>query len=101
MSKARVKRKGQVAVPLEFRWETSIEEGTVLDIKSQDGALILRPEPPIEPGEVVGKRSIKDFLQSLIEFGETGVDGSSRHSITNFLEFPADKEMGIKNRRFV
>jgi AbrB family looped-hinge helix DNA binding protein len=65
LSKARVKRKGQVTIPLEFRSELGIEEGTVLDIKSQDGALILRPEPPIEPGEVVGEEEYNKIIAEL------------------------------------
>ena len=65
MSKARVRRKGQVTIPLELRSELGIEEGTVLDFKAQDGVIIMRPEPPIEPGQVVREEEYKKIIAEL------------------------------------
>lgn len=65
LSRVRVKRKGQVTIPQELRVELGIEEGAILDVKAQDGALIMKPEPPIEPGEVVGEEEYKKIIAEL------------------------------------
>lgn len=65
LSKVRVKHKGQVTIPLELRSKLGIEEGAILDIKAEDGALIMRPTPPIEPGEVVGEEEYKKIIAEL------------------------------------
>ena len=65
MSRVRVKRKGQVTIPQELRSALGIEEGAILDVKTQGGAIILTPEPPIEPGEVVGEEEYKKIIAEL------------------------------------
>lgn len=65
LSKVRVKRKGQITIPQELRVQLGIEEGSILDIKAQDGALIMKPELPIEPGEVVGEEEYKKIIAEL------------------------------------
>ena len=65
LSKVRVKRKGQVTIPLELRSKLGIEEGAILDIKAEDGAIIMKLTPPIEPGEVVGEEEHKKIIEEL------------------------------------
>ena len=54
-SQVRVKRKGQVTIPLEFRSKLGIEEGALLEIKEEEGAIVLKPTPRLEAGKVVGE----------------------------------------------
>ena len=65
MSKVRVKHKGQVTIPLEIRSKLGIEEGAILDIKAEDGTIVLKPTPPIEPGNVVGEEEYKKIIAEL------------------------------------
>ena len=65
LSRVRVKRKGQVTIPLELRTKLGIEEGVILDAKAENGAIVLKPLPPIEPGEVVGEEEHKKILEEL------------------------------------
>jgi AbrB family looped-hinge helix DNA binding protein len=65
LSRVRVKHKGQVTIPQELRAELGIEEGAILDITTQDGTIILKPAPPIEPGEVVGEEEYKKIIAEL------------------------------------
>jgi AbrB family looped-hinge helix DNA binding protein len=65
LSKVRVKRKGQVTIPLDLRSALGIEEGVVLEIKAKDGSLIMTPEPSIEPGKVVGEEEYEKIIAEL------------------------------------
>jgi AbrB family looped-hinge helix DNA binding protein len=65
LSQVRVKRKGQVTIPLELRTKLGIEEGTILDIKAEDGAIVLKPLPPLEAGEPVGEEEYKKIIEEL------------------------------------
>jgi AbrB family looped-hinge helix DNA binding protein len=65
LSRVRVKRKCQVTIPLELRSKLGIEEGVILEVKAEDGALIMKPLPPIEPGEVVGEEEFKKIIAEL------------------------------------
>ena len=67
MSRVRVKRKGQVTIPLELRSKLCIEEGAILDVKAEDGRIVMTPLPPIEPGEVVGEDEYKKIIAELDE----------------------------------
>lgn len=65
LPKARVKRKGQVTLPAELRGKLGIAEGTLLKVKEHPQAILLRPLPPPEPGEVVGKAEHRKLIQEL------------------------------------
>jgi AbrB family looped-hinge helix DNA binding protein len=65
LSKVRVKRKGQVTIPLELRSKLGIEEGAILDITAEDGAIVLKPAPRLEAGEPVGEEEHKRILEEL------------------------------------
>jgi AbrB family looped-hinge helix DNA binding protein len=65
LSKVRVKLKGQVTIPSELRSKLGIEEGTLLEVKAKDGAIVLTPEPRLEAGEVVGEEEYKKIIEEL------------------------------------
>jgi len=65
LSRVRVKRKGQVTIPLKLRSKLGIEEGEILDVEAQDGAIVLKPLPPLEAGEPVGEEEHKRILEEL------------------------------------
>jgi bifunctional DNA-binding transcriptional regulator/antitoxin component of YhaV-PrlF toxin-antitoxin module len=50
---------------LELRSKLGIEEGAILDIKAEDGTIIMTLTPPIEPGEVVGEEEYKKIIDEL------------------------------------
>ncbi|OLE70519.1 AbrB/MazE/SpoVT family DNA-binding domain-containing protein [Candidatus Bathyarchaeota archaeon] len=65
LSKVKVKRKGQVTIPVELRQRLKIEEGSMLDVREHDQGILLKPARPLEGGEVVGTESYKKILQEL------------------------------------
>jgi len=67
LSHIRVKRKGQVTIPQEFRTKFGIEEGVILEVTSDDDKIILKPLPRLEPGEPVGEEEHKRILAELDE----------------------------------
>ncbi|MCW4004051.1 MAG: AbrB/MazE/SpoVT family DNA-binding domain-containing protein [Candidatus Bathyarchaeota archaeon] len=67
MSRVRVKRKGQVTIPQELRTKFGIEEGAILEASSEDDKIVLKPLPPLEPGEPVGEEEFKKILAELDE----------------------------------
>jgi AbrB family looped-hinge helix DNA binding protein len=66
-SHVRVKQKGQVTIPLEFRSKLGIEEGALLEIKEEEGAIVLKPTPRLEPGKPVGEEEYKRIIGELDE----------------------------------
>jgi AbrB family looped-hinge helix DNA binding protein len=67
LSRVRVKRKGQVTIPQELRTQMGIEEGAILEITKEDNKIVLKPLPPIEPGEPVGEEEYKKIIAELDE----------------------------------
>lgn len=67
MSRVRVKRKGQVTIPQELRAKFGIEEGVMLEISSEKDKIVLKPLPPLEPGDPVGEEEFKKILAELEE----------------------------------
>lgn len=65
MSRVRVKRKGQVTIPVELRSKLGIEEGAILEITAQDDTIVLKPAPRLEAGEVVGEEEHKRIIAEL------------------------------------
>jgi AbrB family looped-hinge helix DNA binding protein len=65
LSRVRVKHKGQVTIPQEFRIQMGIEEGAILEITQEDNKLVFKPLPPIEPGEPVGEEEFKKIIAEL------------------------------------
>ncbi len=67
LSRVRVKHKGQVTIPHEMRNKLGIEEGAILEISTEDNKIVLKPLPPLEPGEPVGEEEHKRILAELDE----------------------------------
>ena len=67
LSRVRVKHKGQVTIPQEIRIQLGIEEGAILEITKEDDKIVLKPLPPIEPGEPVGEEEYKKIIAELEE----------------------------------
>lgn len=44
-----------------------IEEGAILEITKEDNKIVLKPLPPIEPGEPVGEEEYKKIIAELDE----------------------------------
>ena len=65
MSNVRVKRKGQVTIPVELRQRLKIQEGSLLDVEEHEHGILLKPVGPLEGGEVVGHDSYKKILHEL------------------------------------
>jgi AbrB family looped-hinge helix DNA binding protein len=65
LCQVRVKRKGQVTIPLELRSKLGIEEGVLLEIKEEQGTIIMKPTARLEPGKVVGEEEYKLIICEL------------------------------------
>lgn len=65
MSNVRVKRKGQVTIPVEIRQRLRIDEGSLLEVHEHEKGILLTPAVPLKAGEVVGEESYKKILQEL------------------------------------
>lgn len=65
LSHVRVKRKGQVTIPLELRSKLGIEEGALLEIKEKEGTIVLRAAPKLEAGKVAGEEQYKQIVGEL------------------------------------
>jgi AbrB family looped-hinge helix DNA binding protein len=59
VSRVRVKRKGQVTIPVKLRAKLGIEEGTLLEIKEEKGKIVMKPTPRIKAGKFVGEEEYK------------------------------------------
>ena len=65
LSHVKVKRKGQVTIPVELRQRLKIEEGSLLEVHEHEQGILLKPAGPLEGGDVVGAESYKKILQEL------------------------------------
>jgi bifunctional DNA-binding transcriptional regulator/antitoxin component of YhaV-PrlF toxin-antitoxin module len=53
--------------PQQLRTQLGIEEGAILEITAEDDKIVLKPLPPLEPGEPVGEEEFKKILAELEE----------------------------------
>jgi AbrB family looped-hinge helix DNA binding protein len=67
LSHVRVKRKGQVTIPLLLRSKLGIEEGAVLEIKEEEGIITLKPMPKLKAGKAIGEEEYKKIIGELDE----------------------------------
>ncbi len=65
MSNVKVKRKGQVTIPVELRERLKIEEGSILEIREHEEGILLKPTAPLQGGDVVGEEAYRKILQEL------------------------------------
>ena len=65
LSNVKVKRKGQVTIPLELRERFKIKEGSVLEVEAREQGILLKPAAPLEAGPVVGEEAYKRILRDI------------------------------------
>ena len=65
MSKVKVKRNGQITIPLGLRERFKIQEGSVLEVEAREQGILLKPAAPLEAGPVVGEEDYKRILRDL------------------------------------
>jgi len=68
LSKVKVKRNGQITIPLGLRERFKIQEGSVLEVKAREQGILLKPAAPLEAGSVVGEEAYKRILRDLESF---------------------------------
>jgi AbrB family looped-hinge helix DNA binding protein len=67
LSQVRVKRKGQVTIPVELRRKFNLEEGSLLEAEEHREGILLRSLPPVRAGKAVGERTYKEIIRKLNE----------------------------------
>jgi bifunctional DNA-binding transcriptional regulator/antitoxin component of YhaV-PrlF toxin-antitoxin module len=50
---------------LELRSKLGIEEGALLQVEEEKGAIVLRPAPRLKSGKVVGEEEHKQIIREL------------------------------------
>ena len=65
MYRVRVKRKGQVTIPVHIRKRLSIGEGTLLEVKEHPEGILLKLLSEIEIGKVVGQKEYDKIICEL------------------------------------
>lgn len=66
METVRVKRKGQVTIPVKLRRRFEIEEGDLLTIDAKDSqTIVMKLKRSLEPGSPVGPEQQKKILKDL------------------------------------
>ena len=57
-----------MTIPLELRAKLGIEEGAILQVEEEKGAIVLRPAPRLKGGKVVGEEEHKQIIRELDQF---------------------------------
>jgi AbrB family looped-hinge helix DNA binding protein len=65
LPQVRVKRNGQVTIPVEIRSKLGIDEGALLDVEEEKGAIVLGLAPRLKGGQVVGEEEYGDIIREL------------------------------------
>ena len=65
LSYVRVKRKGQVTIPVELRSKLGIQEGALLEIREEKGTIVMEPTPRLKAGKPVGEEEHKRIINEL------------------------------------
>ena len=65
LSKVKVKRNGQITIPLGLRERFKIQEGSVLEVEAREQGILLKPAAPLEAGPVVGEEAYKRIPRDL------------------------------------
>ena len=67
LSQVKVKRKGQVTIPVKLRRKFNIQEGSLLEVKEQGEGILFKSLPPVKAGDVVGEKTYKRIIRELDE----------------------------------
>jgi len=65
LSQVRVKRKGQVTMPVEFRSRLGLEEGAILEVEERENMIVLKPAARLEGGKMVGEDDYQKIINEL------------------------------------
>ena len=65
MFNVKVKRNGQLTIPVGLREKFNLHEGSLLEVEERDNANLLRPISPLQVGKVVGKEAYNQILREL------------------------------------
>jgi AbrB family looped-hinge helix DNA binding protein len=68
LSQVKVKRKGQVTIPVELRRKFNIREGSLLEVEEREKGILFKTLPPIKAGDVVGEKTYTKIIHELDEF---------------------------------
>jgi len=65
--RVKVTRHGQTTIPKEIRGKFGIEEGSILIVEAEEGAIVLRPVPRLEnlAGSLAKFARVKDVKEDL------------------------------------
>ena len=61
----KVKRKGQVTIPVGVRERLRIDEGSLLEVEEREDGILLKPLAPVHGGEIAGEEGYKQILREL------------------------------------
>jgi AbrB family looped-hinge helix DNA binding protein len=67
LSHVKVKRKGQVTIPVELRRKFNIREGSLLEVRELEKGILFKSVPPVKAGDVVGKKTYDRIIRELDE----------------------------------
>jgi AbrB family looped-hinge helix DNA binding protein len=65
LSNVKVKRKGQVTIPVELRQKLNIEEGSLLEVEQHKDGILLKPLPPLRVGKIVSQEEQRKIIREL------------------------------------
>ncbi len=65
LSNVRVKRKGQVTIPVELRQRLQIQEGSLLEIREHEEGILLKPAARVQAGNIVGEGTYREIMHDL------------------------------------
>ena len=54
-----------MTIPARLRSKLGIAEGTIVEVEEHPQGILLRPLPPLEPGEVVGEAEHRKLIEEL------------------------------------
>jgi len=61
----KVKRKGQVTIPVELRHRLKIEEGSLLEVEQHKEGILLKPLAPLKVGKIVSEEEQRKIIREL------------------------------------
>jgi len=67
MTRIRVRRKGQITLPIELRLKYKLEAGTLIEVQEHPDGVLLQPVSPLEPGSIVGTEQYQKIINELEE----------------------------------
>ncbi len=95
-SHIRVSRKGQVTIPIELRSKLGIDEGAILEIKEEEGTIMLKLTPHLKAGKPVDEEEYRKIISELDEGRRYWRWQTWQTSACYLPEFPPTESLGAK-----